>query len=89
MKVAKNLDLVVECDDDVAALQILVRPADVFHACEAEEQGDDSVWSKLGLTCPPMYPVIVELGFQGMMNWHPYMKHMRKLKKKPKLKIAK
>ena len=84
MKVTEKLDLVVECDDDVAALQILVRPADVFHACEAEEQGDDSVWGKLGLNCPPMYPAIVELGFQGLMKWHPCKPQKRKANKRRK-----
>lgn len=86
MRVTKQFDLVVENEDDVSALQKFVRPMEFNHCAEAYNEGDKTLWDRLGFNQPWGYPALVSLGAQNMFVFFPAPKSRKRKSNKRKVK---
>ena len=82
MIVTGCFDIIVETNDDVLALEKLIRPVDFSRACENTDLCDELEFRE-----PEKYPSFVMLGAQGTLLFYPVNTSV--LKKKPKLKVLK
>ncbi len=80
MKVTEQFEIIVENEDDVSALQLLIRPMEFSQCVEAYDAGDKTLWDRLGFYHAHQYPAQVILGAQNQMLFFPVKKAKSKKK---------